>query len=296
MTVLVAGAAGQLGREMARVFAEEWQVVALPRDELDITDQEAVLRVIKKAAPAVIVNCAAYNDVDGAEVEPVTAMQVNGLAVRSLAEAAKQTGAMLVHYSTDFVFDGETDRLHCESTDPRPQSVYATSKLVGEWFARLAPNHYVLRVESLFGGEEEPAVGGRLQSGSTLDRMVDALLEGRPVYGFSDRTVSPSYVPDVSTATLELVRLQPEAGIYHCVNTGSATWFEIARVAAGRLESDSDLLPVTIDEVELRAVRPKFCALSNQKLAAAGIPMPTWEDALGRYLAERQAMALGKME
>ena len=294
MTVLIAGAAGQLGREIARVFAGDWQVVALARDELDITDQEAVLRVIKKAAPAVIVNCAAYNDVDGAEVEPVTAMQVNGLAVRSLAEAAKQAGALLVHYSTDFVFDGETDGLYCESVDPRPQSVYATSKLVGEWFARLTPYHYVLRVESLFGGAE--VVGAGFQRGSTLDRMVDALLEGRPVHGFSDRTVSPSYVPDVSTATLGLVRLRPEAGIYHCVNTGSATWLEIARVAAGRLGSASNLLPVTVDEVELRAVRPKFCALSNQKLAAAGVPMPTWEDALGRYLAARQATASGKVE
>ena len=288
MKILVAGATGQLGLGISRVFAREGQVVAFPRSALDITDHEAVLRTTRETMPDVIVNCAAYNDVDGAEADPVTAMRVNGLGVHSLAKAANNIGAVFVHYGSDFVFDGNTNEPYGESSIPGPQSVYATSKLVGEWFAGETPRHYVLRVESLFGGGAEVEVPGRRLGGS-LDRMVDALLEGRPVQAFTDRVVSPSYVPDVAAATLGLVRRQAEAGIYHCVNTGLATWFEVAQVAASLLGGESRLAQTTLDKVQLGAVRPRFCALSNRKLLAAGVPMPTWEDALDRYLTVRRA-------
>ena len=289
MTALVTGAAGQLGLEVGRVFARDGRVVALSRVGLDITDHEAVLRVTRETQPDVIVNCAAYNDVDGAETDPVTAMEVNGFAVRSLAEAARQADAVLVHYGTDFVFDGETDRPYDELASPGPQSVYATSKLLGEWFACAAARCYLLRVESLFGGGAEVVGAGRRRLGSTLDRIVDAMLAGRPVRGFTDRIVSPSYVPDVAAATRALVDCKAEVGLYHCVNTGQATWFEVAQTAARRLGCESQLSPMTRDGVRMRAARPRFCALSNAKLTAAGVPMPTWEDALDRYLVARQA-------
>ena len=288
MTTLVTGASGQLGLEVSRRFGRDGDVVAMTRAQLDITDHGAVLAAVARARPDVIVNCAAYNDVDGAETNPVTAMTVNGLAVRSLAAAARETGATLVHYSTDFVFDGQASRPYDECAEPAPQSVYASSKLLGEWFATGAPRHYVLRVESLFGGgaESPPPAGRRL--GSTLDRIVDALLDGRPVKGFTDRTVSPSYVPDVAAATQMLVSGPAPVGLYHCVNGGLATWFEVAQVAASRLGCESLLSPVVSDTVEMRAARPRFCALSNEKIVAAGARMPAWEDALDRYLAARR--------
>lgn len=287
MKTLVTGAAGQLGLEICRRFGVDGDVVALTRAELDVADHAAVLRVVGTERPDVIVNCAAYNDVDGAETDPVTAMRVNGFAVRSLATAARGTGATLVHYSTDFVFDGRTDQPYDESAEPAPQSVYASSKLLGEWFAAGAPRHYVLRVESLFGGgAERPGPDGR-RLGSTLDRIVDALLDARPVKGFTDRTVSPSYVPDVAVATKRLVSASAPVGLYHCVNGGQATWFDVARAAAIRLDCESLLSPITSDQVEMKAVRPKFCALSNEKVVAAGAQLPAWEDALGRYLTVR---------
>ncbi|MEE2636047.1 MAG: dTDP-4-dehydrorhamnose reductase [Acidobacteriota bacterium] len=288
MTVLVTGAHGQLGREIVRVFAPFGPVVSLTRRDLDITDHQAVLRVVGGASPDVIVNCAAYNNVDGAEDEPVIAMQVNGFAVRSLAEGARQTGARLVHYSTDFVFDGRAARAYEETAVPGPQSVYATSKLLGEWFARQAPSWFVLRVESLFGGGAEPVVAGSRRLGSTLDRMVDAMLTGRPVQGFTDRIVSPSYVPDVAAATVALVSRLADDGLYHCVNTGQASWFTVAQRAARRLGCESQLSPITMSTVTARAARPQFCALSNRKLVTAGVEMPPWEDALDRYLASRR--------
>ena len=287
MKALVTGAAGQLGLEISRCFARDAEVVALTRAELDVVDHAAVLAAIRSARPDVVVNCAAYNDVDGAETDPVTAMAVNGFAVRSLATAARETGATLVHYGTDFVFDGQTDRSYDESAEPAPQSVYATSKLVGEWFAVGAPRHYILRVESLFGGgAETPRPGGR-RLGSTLDKIVDAMLDGRPVRGFTDRTVSPSYVPDVAAATRTIVSRPAPSGLYHCVNGGLATWFDVVRVAAIQLGCESLLSPITTDDVEMRATRPKFCALSNAKMVAAGARLPTWEDAVRRYLTAR---------
>jgi dTDP-4-dehydrorhamnose reductase len=287
MKTLVTGAAGQLGLEISRVFACDGDVVALSRLGLDICDHEAVLEVTREIRPDVIINCAAYNDVDRAENDPVAAMQVNGFSVRSLATAAQEVGAVLVHYGTDFVFDGETDHPYDESVSPSPQSVYATSKLLGEWFARGTSHHYVLRVESLFGGGAEVVESTEQPLGSTLDRMVDAMMAGRPVRAFTDRTVSPSYVPDVAAATRALALGNAKVGLYHCVNTGQASWFDVVRTAAKRLECEALLSPTTMNAVNMHAVRPRYCALSNQKIIAAGVTMPTWEDALERYLTAR---------
>ena len=287
MKALVTGAAGQLGRAISRVFGRDGEVMALTRAQLDICDHDAVLRVARETRPDVILNCAAYNDVDGAETDPVAAMQANGFALRSLAAAARASGAVLVHYGTDFVFDGEADRPYDEAAAPEPQSVYATSKLLGEWFARATPRHFVLRVESLFGGGAEAVAPDGRRRGSTLDRLVDAMLAGLPVRGFTDRTVSPSYVPDVAAATRALVTGRATAGLYHCVNTGRATWFDVARAAAIRLGCEPLLSPITMRDVQTRAARPRFCALSNDKIVAAGATMPIWQDALDRYLTAR---------
>jgi len=289
MKALVTGSAGQLGLAITRILDQDFEVVALRRAELDITDSAAVLQVTRRVRPDVILNCAAYNDVDGAEGDPVTAMAVNGFAVRALATAARESAAVLVHYGTGFVFDGEAEQPYDELAVPAPKGVYATSKLLGEWFARGAARHYVLRVESLFGGGAEAGDSDAGRLGSTLDRMVDAMLAGRPIRGFTDRTVSPSYAPDVVLATRALLEADAPTGLYHCVNTGLATWFEVVRFAAASLQCESLLTPLTMDSVEMRAPRPRFCALSNAKLVGAGAVMPPWEDAVTRYLAARRA-------
>ena len=287
MRALVTGAGGQLGRVVARALAGGFDVTAATRADLDIADESRVRAAVAAARPGVIVNCAAYNAVDAAEDDAAGALAVNAFGVRSLARAAGAIDATLVHYGTDFVFDGTASAPYREEDAPNPQSVYAASKLLGEWFAR-GGRHYVLRVESLFGGAVgAPGAAGRRPGGS-LDRMAGALLAGREVRAFVDRVVSPSHVEDVAAATVALLRAGPARGVYHCVGSGHATWIEVATALAEELGVAPVIRGITLDELKLRAPRPRFCALSNRKLAAAGVEMPHWRDAVARYARVRR--------
>jgi dTDP-4-dehydrorhamnose reductase len=275
MRILVAGAGGQLGGAIVAMFRARHDVAALARSELDITRHGEVLETVARVRPEVVINCAAYNAVDAAEDDALGALEGNALALRSLARAAENTGAVLVHYGTDFVFDGEATHPYDESAAPAPRSVYGQSKLLGEWFAADAERHYVLRVESLFGGPRPR---------SSIDRIIEALRQGRTAPVFTDRTVSPSYVDDVAMATEALLALRAPAGVYHCVNDGFASWHDIGAEIARLLDVEPRLEPVRMQDVPLKAPRPRFCALSNGKLRAVGVRMPTWQDALARYV------------
>ena len=287
MKVFVTGATGQLGSAIGREFAGGHDVICRAEEDLDITRHEQVGAQVAAARPDVIINCAAYNDVDGCEDNSVTALEVNAFGVLSLARAAANVGAVFVHYSTDFVFAGDADRPYTEDNEPNPRSYYAMSKLLGDWFAREAPRWYVLRVESLFGGS---ALGSWHKS--SVDRIADAIFEGREAVVFTDRVVSPAFVVDVARATRRLVECGAPHGLYHCVNTGMCTWYELAQEIGRQSGVIPKLQPRRAADVKLRAARPVYSPLSNGKLAAAGVTMPTWQDAIGRYLAmrrERQA-------
>jgi dTDP-4-dehydrorhamnose reductase len=288
MRVLVTGASGQLAAAVLREFAD-CEIVAHTRATLDVTDVEAVPRAVEDAAPDLIINCAAFNLVDDAEAESTRAFAVNAFAVRSLVRAAESRNAILVHYGSDFVFaglDGPETPPYDETVPPSPRSVYAASKLVGEWFALEYPRAYVLRVESLFGMPME-WVGRR----GSLDTIVSGLEAGRDVPVFTDRVVSPSYVVDVAAATRHLVVETAAAGLYHCVNSGHATWHDVACEVARMLGVAARLKPMTMAEARFVAARPRFCALSNRKLAAAGFEMPSWQNAIQRWLAARRQPA-----
>ena len=279
MRVVVTGAGGQLGAAVMEELQAAHETIALRRREADLTDDAAVRAVVDRVRPEIIVNCAAYNEVDAAEEQPITALNVNAFAVRALARAAERHGATLLHYSTDFVFDGTVNRPYTEEDRPNPRSVYATSKLLGEWFAFDAPRVYVLRVESLFGR----AANGPEPKGSVAS-ILNRLIAGESPRVFVDRTISPTYVIDAARATRELLERQAPPGLYHCVNTGACTWFEFARELAHALGVETTLTPVRTNEVPLRAVRPQYCALSNEKLRSVGIEMPSWQDAVRRFV------------
>ena len=280
MRVVVVGAGGQVGAAVVHECRAAHEVIALPRGALDVGDDRAVAAAMDRARPEVIVNGAAYTDVDGAEDHPIDALNANAFGVRALAAAATKHGATLVHYSTDFVFNGAASRPYTEDDRPGPRGVYAMSKLLGEWFASDAPRAYVLRVESIFGrapdaGPEKGSIAG----------IMRALKAGATSKVFVDRTISPTYVLDAASATRRLIESTAPAGLYHCVNSGFATWFEFAQELARQLGVEPRLEPVRLADMNLRAPRPLYCALSNDKLRSIGIDMPAWQDALRRYLA-----------
>jgi dTDP-4-dehydrorhamnose reductase len=278
MRIAVVGARGQLGAAVTQELRTAHEVTALDRAALDVTRHDDVAAVMDRVRPEAIVNCTGYNAVDAAESNPVSALEVNATAVAALVRAARAHGARLVHYSTDFVFDGESDRPYVEDDPPNPRSVYAASKLLGEWFAREAPAACVLRVASLFGSAQ-----GSAEKGS-LAVIVDALRKGRAPRVFSDRTVSPTFVVDAARATRQVLEHPVEPGVYHCVNSGWGTWVEIAQHAAELLGVEPRLEIVRMADVSLRAARPRYCVLSNGKLGRAGVTMPSWQDALARML------------
>ncbi len=276
--ILVLGGRGQLGTAIVRAFGDH-AVVAPSRGDVDITSASAVAAAIAGVRPSIVINCAAWNDVDGAEDAPIGALDANAFAVKTLARAAADAGAVLVHYSSDFVFDGTASEPYRETDAPNPRSCYAASKLLGDWFALEAPGSFVLRVESLFG-----APAGAPGRRGSLDRIVAGLREGVEVPVFVDRVVSPSHVGDVAAATRALVERGAPPGLYHCVNSGSATWEAVALEAARLLGVEPRLRRMSLDQVTLKASRPRYCALANGKLAAAGIAMPAWQDALARAI------------
>ena len=277
MKVLITGAAGQLGQAMVARLRREHDVTAWTRQDIDMSRHQDVRDAIAELAPEAIVNCASYNQVDAAEDDQVTPLDVNGMVVGTLARSAAALDAVLIHYSTDFVFAGTSTTPYIETDTPEPRSVYAQSKLIGEWLAADAPKHYVLRVESLFGGPHRR---------SSVDRIVDLVRSGQPAPVFADRVVSPSFVHDVAEASAFILRTAPAVGLYHCVNSGHATWLEVGQEIVKRLGgSEASLKPISVNDVKLKASRPQFAALSNEKLARAGFVMPTWRDAIGRYLS-----------
>lgn len=273
---MVVGAGGQLGEAMAEHLATKHEVVGLTHHDLDIGDAGAVESAVRAVCPDAIVNCAAYTDVDRAERDPSNALAANSWGPRALARAAATVDATFVHYSTDFVFDGASDRPYTEDDAPNPRGVYAMSKLIGEWLAAEAPRHYVLRIESVFGGP---------RAKSSIDRILDGLLAGKEVRAFVDRTVTPSYVVDVVNATATLLVGDQPYGLYHCVNSDWTTWAGLTRELARMVGlPNANITEVPLANAGLPVPRPKFAALSNAKLKSVGIEMPTWQDALQRHV------------
>lgn len=286
MRVLITGAGGQLAADLIDAcVGAGLDVHAARRDELDISNEGAVQRSLAELRPAVILNPAAYNRVDEAESRAGHAYAVNALGPRALALGAAATGAILVHYSTDYVVDGSRDTPYREEDAPLPLSAYATSKLAGEHFVRaLAPRHYVLRVCGLFG-----LAGRATRHGNFVETMLRAAAAGKELRVVSDQIVAPTSSGDVARVTLDLLRRHAPYGLYHCTSPGAVSWYDYARAIfdlAG--VTMASLRPVSAAEYAAPAQRPAYSILDNGKLEAAGVPRPAhWHARLAEYLAAR---------
>jgi dTDP-4-dehydrorhamnose reductase len=283
--IAITGAGGQLGSRLVCALIERGHdVVGLTRADLDVTDETRTRRVVRDLKPDIVANCTAYNAVDAAEEDPGTAFAVNADGPAALATATAATGSLLVHYSTDFVFDGRCSRPYTERDTPNPLNTYGRSKLAGEEAVRRGnARHLILRVESLFGGAPRP--GTR----TTIDFFAEELAAGRTVKAAIDRTVSPSYLPDVINATLALIDRKAAYSTYHCVASGYASWYDVAKEIALTMSVRPLVAPICADGLPGRAARPQFCALDNGRLRRYGITMPAWQSTLRAHLAEHPA-------
>lgn len=295
MRILVTGAGGMLGRDMTlELAARRHDVVALTRGDLDIADIGAVRERISALRPDVVVNCAAYTRVDDAERDRERAFATNALGPRNLALACRRVGAVLLHISTDYVFDGGKGEPYTIWDPPSPLNVYGASKWWGENYVRsLLPEHYLVRTSWLFGEHGRNFVttmlrmadkcgGDELESSRTVSAPRGAA-QGIPVV--ADQQGSPTYTVDLAKACADLLETGC-FGIYHVTNQGVTTWYEFAKAIFARVGLAINVRPVTSEEFARPARRPRNSALDAYPLRETiGYVLPPWEDALARFLS-----------
>jgi dTDP-4-dehydrorhamnose reductase len=284
---VVFGCAGQLGVELEREFRQRGYAVAgWDRRQVDITNPEAVEGAVAQFNPDVVLNAAAYNQVDVAESEPAAAFQVNALAVRNIALACRQSGAKLVHYSTDYVFDGAAGRPYVETDPPHPLGAYAVSKLAGEYYAKAyLDDALIVRTSGVFG------LGGlQTARGNFIELMLRLAREGKTIRVVEDHTGSPTYAPLLAARTADLVE-RGVSGVIHVGGGTPITWFDFARMIFSEAGLQPDLRPTNDREYRTPARRPKYSALSNGRMESLGVaPMPPLETAVRSYLQLRSRM------
>lgn len=292
MKIAVTGAGGQLGRELCRRL--ERHAIPLGHEALDVSDEPAVMETLRGLKPDVVINCAAYTQVDRAESQVEVCRAVNSTAVGHLARACGELDCPLVQISTDYVFGGRPDRTapYRESDPPSPQGVYAQTKLEGERAAARHGKHLVVRTCGLYARPTDERAGNFVK---TMLRLGSDRTE-LPVV--SDQHCTPSYVPHVARAVLFLAGVtRPEPapwGIYHVTNRGATTWYEFAAELFRQSGMEVSLRPITTAEYGAAAPRPAYSVLDTTAYHDLGGPaMPDWKTALAEYLAEWKPARFG---
>jgi len=281
---VVFGAGGQLGIELVRVFRERgFEVLGFDRVTVDICDAARIEAVIAESDPEVVLNAAAYNQVDVAEKEPQAAFLANGLAVRNLAMACRQCAARLVHFSTDYVFDGTAGRPYTEEDRPHPLGAYAVSKFAGELYAQAyLDDPLIIRTSGVFG----PG-GLHTARGNFIELMLRVAAQKQPIRVVEDHVASPTYAPLLAERTADLVERNLR-GIFHAGGGTPISWFEYARMIFRAAGLTPELKASSDREYRTAARRPRYSALANARMAAEGLTaMPPLEDAVRMYLEAR---------
>ena len=295
--IVLLGAKGMLARKVAEKASREYTVIPLDLPEFDMTDRARVLDQILSLRPEVIINCAAFTQVDRCETEEVLANKVNGEAVGFLAEAAKTVDATLVHISTDYVFSGEQTRPYCEDDPTGPQSAYGRSKLLGEQaiLSGGLKKYFIVRTSWLYGP------GGN----NFVETMIRLAKERSELKVVDDQRGTPTWTDDLAEAIFKLLAvvdtphsspLTPHRsyGLYHFANQGQCSWYEFAEeiIALARKHGEPVvtqlIVPITTGEYPLLAKRPAYSVLSKKKYkTVTGAQIPDWRESLRKYFENR---------
>jgi dTDP-4-dehydrorhamnose reductase len=282
--VVVFGASGQLGVELCAELARRgYEVQGFVRTAIDVSNRELVEHALAGCDPWAVFNAAAYNQVDVAEREPAAAFEANALAVCNIALACRQNDTRLVHFSTDYVFDGALGRPYVETDPVHPLGAYAVSKLAGELYAQAYLDRpLIVRTSGVFG----PA-GRNTRRGNFPELMLRLAREGKPIRVVEDHAASPTYAPLLASRSIDMLERDLE-GVFHCGGGEPISWFEYARLIFEKAGVRADLTPTNEREYRTAARRPRFSALANARMAACGIlAMPPLSEAVESYLAAR---------
>jgi dTDP-4-dehydrorhamnose reductase len=283
MRIAILGANGQLGSDLIRAFPD-WDVFPFTRESFEVTDHEETRAGLKDARPNIIVNTTAYHRVDDCEVRADLAYGVNVLAVLNLVRIANDLEASLVHFSTDYVFDGKSQTPYVESSPAFPLSVYGNSKLAGEYIVRTtAKRFFLVRTCGLYSH-----VGSRGKGGNFVETMLKKARNGESIKVVNDQVLTPTSTATLARQVAELLTTN-HYGLYHITNEGACTWYEFARTIFELSGLKADLSPTTSDLYKTPALRPRYSVLENARLKELGLNrMPHWRDALAEYLDRRQ--------
>ena len=281
MRVLLFGGGGQLGSAIREGWTD-CRIVMPSHADVDIEDGAAVAAAITASQPEVVVNCAAFHNVDRCESEPERAMAINADAVERMARICAGRDALFVTISTDYVFDGHTDRPYVESDEPHPLSAYGASKLEGERrVAALGSRALVVRTCGIYGTRASTTKGYTF-----IDRILAQARVGDEIRVASDTVASPTYAGDLAAMLRELVD-QERTGLYHAAASGPVSWYAFACEAMRQAGLTAPIEPIASSAWKTVAVRPLYSALSSAEIESFGVMVPSWEEGIAHYLRDR---------
>jgi len=275
MKIIILGGKGQLGKEFENFLKDKAEIYSFSHLELDVLNQELLIKKIQEIKPEVVINCSAYTKVDKAEEEKEECIKVNAIGAKNVSYASYKVGAKVIYFSTDYIFDGEKESPYTELDSPNPISTYGSSKLLGEIYtSKHNPNHLILRISWLYG------INGR----NFVKTITKKAKEEKELKIVSDQKGSPTYTLDVVKQTWELIK-KDKVGIYHSANQGETSWYEFAKKIIEKLKINVKISPIKTGEYPALVKRPKYSVLDNYLLKLEGINiMRDWETALNEFL------------
>jgi len=291
MRIVIVGSNGQVGSDLARVLRDSHEdFVALSRSDLDTTERSTLGAKLGKHSPDVIINCSVYHPVDECETNPELSFAVNAIAVRALGLVAKDLRASMVHFSSDYVFDGEQEQPYCEEDSLRPLSVFGVSKVAGEQLLRAAlPNHFIIRTSGLYG-----LTGSRVKRGNFVETMLRLGKQNGKVRVVNDLRMAQTSTQNLAKQVLALIRTK-NYGTYHASDHGDYSWYEFAKRIFDYSGMNVAVSPVSWRDMPSVAPRPKYSVLENRRLKKLGLDqMQPIDFALQAYLKEREEVVLSE--